>query len=78
MTVNAILVLSALGMETALRIKAGLPGATIYGFEGRVEGADVSFSNFGETIRERYQSGHDDHRTLCRRHHYPLTGLGSW
>lgn len=54
---TVILVLSALGMETALRIKAGLPGAAIYGFEGRVEGADVSFSNFGETIRERYQSG---------------------
>ncbi|ATU90521.1 precorrin-3B C(17)-methyltransferase [Phyllobacterium zundukense] len=54
---TALLVLSALGMETALRIKATLTDATIYGLEGRVEGADVSFSNFGETIRQHYQGG---------------------
>ncbi len=53
----AILVLSALGMETASRIKAGMPGVTIYGLEGRVTGADVSYANFGETIRERYLTG---------------------
>ena len=53
-----ILVLSALGMETALRIKADLPGATIHGLEGRVVGADVPFANFGETIRQHYQTGH--------------------
>ncbi|CAN7276962.1 precorrin-3B C(17)-methyltransferase [Phyllobacterium sp. LjRoot231] len=53
-----ILVLSALGMETALRIKADLPDATIHGLETRVEGADVNFNNFGETIRQHYQSGH--------------------
>jgi cobalt-precorrin 5A hydrolase/precorrin-3B C17-methyltransferase len=58
----AILVLSALGMETALRIKTSLPNATIYGLESRVEGADASFSNFGETIRQHYQ---DDHAIIA-------------
>ncbi len=59
-----ILVLSALGMETALRIKADLPGASIHGLEGRVIGADVPFSNFGETIRQHYLTGHPI-ITLC-------------
>jgi cobalt-precorrin 5A hydrolase / cobalt-factor III methyltransferase / precorrin-3B C17-methyltransferase len=54
---TAILVLSALGIKTAQRIKASLPDATIFGLNGRVEGADVGFSNFGQTIRERYQGG---------------------
>jgi cobalt-precorrin 5A hydrolase / precorrin-3B C17-methyltransferase len=54
----AILVLSALGMETALRIKASMPEVTIYGLEARVEGADVSYTNFGKTIRQCYQDGH--------------------
>jgi len=53
----AIVVLSALGMETALRIKASMPGVTIYGLESRVESADISYANFGETIRECYRSG---------------------
>ena len=54
----AILVLSALGMETALRIKASMPGVTIYGLEARVEGADISYTNFGETVRQLYENGH--------------------
>lgn len=53
-----IVVLSALGMETALRIRADLPGATIHGLAGRVDGADNTFDNFGETIRRQYQAGH--------------------
>ncbi|MBZ9603780.1 precorrin-3B C(17)-methyltransferase [Phyllobacterium chamaecytisi] len=54
----AILVLSALGMKTALRIKASMPEVTIYGLEARVEGADFSYTNFGETVRQLYQNGH--------------------
>ncbi|MBZ9656454.1 precorrin-3B C(17)-methyltransferase [Phyllobacterium lublinensis] len=53
-----IFVLSALGIETALRIKDGMPDVTIHGLEGRVVGADVPFGNFGETIRQQYQAGH--------------------
>ncbi|MGH7002548.1 MAG: precorrin-3B C(17)-methyltransferase, partial [Alphaproteobacteria bacterium] len=53
-----ILVLSALGGETARRIKAGLPQATIHGLSSRVEAVDAPFDNFGETIRRHYRDGH--------------------
>ena len=53
-----ILVLSALGLQTARRIKTGIDKAVIHGLATRVEGADASFDNFGETIRRHYQSGH--------------------
>lgn len=53
-----ILVLSALGLETARRIKTGMNEAVIHGLSTRVEGADASFDNFGETIRRHYQNGH--------------------
>ncbi|MGN8023033.1 precorrin-3B C(17)-methyltransferase [Phyllobacterium sp. 22229] len=52
-----LMVLSAQGMETALRIKAGHPDAVIHGLEGRVQGADQTYSNFGETLRAHYRSG---------------------
>ncbi|MBA8900217.1 precorrin-3B C(17)-methyltransferase [Phyllobacterium sp. P30BS-XVII] len=58
MTQLVLMVLSAQGMETALRIKAAYPGAAIYGLEGRVNGADQIYSNFGETLREHYRNGH--------------------
>lgn len=53
-----ILVLSALGLQTALQIKSALDGSTIYGLDTRVEGADESFENFGDTVRQLYQTGH--------------------
>ncbi|MBA8881509.1 precorrin-3B C(17)-methyltransferase [Phyllobacterium myrsinacearum] len=59
-----LMVLSAQGMETALRIKAGYPGATIHGLAGRVQGADQTYTNFGEALRERYRSG-DTIAALC-------------
>ena len=52
-----LMVLSAQGMETALRIKADYPEAVIHGLEGRVQGADHSYSNFGETLRAHYRGG---------------------
>ncbi|UGX86185.1 precorrin-3B C(17)-methyltransferase [Phyllobacterium meliloti] len=58
MTQLVLMVLSAQGMETALRIKAAYPGVAIYGLEGRVNGADQIYSNFGETLREHYRNGH--------------------
>nr|WP_244642533.1 precorrin-3B C(17)-methyltransferase [Phyllobacterium sp. 628] len=51
------MVLSAQGMETALRIRSGYPDAVIHGLEGRVQGADQMFSNFGETLRQQYGNG---------------------
>ncbi|MEK1889470.1 MAG: precorrin-3B C(17)-methyltransferase, partial [Phyllobacterium sp.] len=53
----SIFVLSVRGFETARRIKAGIEDATIFGLEGRVDGADEGFANFGETIRDHYQRG---------------------
>ncbi len=58
MTQLVLMVLSAQGMETALRIKAAYPGVAIYGLEGRVNGADQIYSNFGETLREHYRNDH--------------------
>lgn len=52
-----LMVLSAQGMETALRIKADYPEAIIHGLEGRVQGADQTYTNFGETLRAHYRSG---------------------
>ncbi|MHC1547754.1 precorrin-3B C(17)-methyltransferase [Phyllobacterium sp. K27] len=54
----AILVLSALGLQTALQIKSGLDGSIIHGLTTRVEGPDESFDNYGDTVRRLYQSGH--------------------
>ncbi|MEP7452197.1 precorrin-3B C(17)-methyltransferase [Phyllobacterium sp. SB3] len=54
----AILALSALGLQTALQIKSGMPNVIIYGLNTRVEGADETFENFGETVRQLYQTGH--------------------
>lgn len=51
-----LLVLSALGLQTARRIKASIPEATIYGLKSRIDDADIGFDNFGETIREHYRS----------------------
>ncbi|WP_027231288.1 precorrin-3B C(17)-methyltransferase [Phyllobacterium sp. UNC302MFCol5.2] len=53
----SIFVLSVRGIETARRIKAGIEGATVLGLEGRVEGADETFANFGDTIREHHSRG---------------------
>ena len=53
----SIFVLSMRGIETARRIKAGIGDAIILGLEGRVEGADQSFANFGDTLREHYGRG---------------------
>jgi cobalt-precorrin 5A hydrolase/precorrin-3B C17-methyltransferase len=54
-TAPAILILGAASLATAQRIKAALPGATIYGLQGRVSGADVAYENFGGTLRELYE-----------------------
>ena len=53
----SIFVLSMRGIETARRIKSGIGDAMILGLDGRVEGADQSFVNFGDTLRQHYSSG---------------------
>lgn len=52
----AIVILGAASLATARRIQSLYPQAPIYGLQGRVE-ADRSYSDFGATLRELYQSG---------------------
>ena len=51
----AVVILGQGSLETARRIKAGYPGALIYGLSGRVEGADIDYAQFGPALRDLYQ-----------------------
>ncbi|MBN3896746.1 MAG: precorrin-3B C(17)-methyltransferase [Nostoc sp. NOS(2021)] len=53
----AIIVLGQNSVTVARKIISVLPGATLYGLEGRTSGVDVSFTNFGETLRELFVQG---------------------
>ncbi|MEH2251954.1 MAG: precorrin-3B C(17)-methyltransferase [Nostoc sp.] len=53
----AIVVLSQNSVTVARKIITVLPGATLYGLAGRTSGVDVSFTNFGETLRELFAQG---------------------
>lgn len=53
----AILILNAASMKTAREIKSILPDASILGLDRRVDGADETFGDFGETIRALYSGG---------------------
>ncbi|MDZ8031249.1 precorrin-3B C(17)-methyltransferase [Nostoc sp. DedSLP04] len=53
----AIVVLGQNSVTVARKIISVLPGATLYGLEGRTSGVDVSFTNFGETLRELFVQG---------------------
>jgi cobalt-precorrin 5A hydrolase/precorrin-3B C17-methyltransferase len=51
----AIVILGKGALATAQRIQQLYPQALIYGLAERVEGADRSYSAFGETLRQLYQ-----------------------
>jgi len=53
----AIIVLGQNSVAVARKIISVLPGSTLYGLEGRTSGVDVSFTNFGETLRELFTQG---------------------
>ncbi|MDZ8108745.1 MAG: precorrin-3B C(17)-methyltransferase [Nostoc sp. DedQUE12a] len=53
----AIIVLGQNSVAVARKIISVLPGSTLYGLEGRTSGVDVSFRNFGETLRELFAQG---------------------
>ena len=53
----AIVVLGQNSVTVARKIISVLPGATLYGLAGRTSGVDVSFTNFGETLRELFAQG---------------------
>ncbi|MFC5697683.1 precorrin-3B C(17)-methyltransferase [Pseudomonas sp. GCM10022186] len=52
----AIVLLGNTGLPVARRVQALYPQARILGLEQRVEGADQSYAEFGETLRELYRS----------------------
>ncbi|MFK8331156.1 precorrin-3B C(17)-methyltransferase [Pseudomonas sp. BJa5] len=51
----AIVVLGTGSLATARKIQQRYPGAQIHGLEGRVEGVDCSYQEFGATLRQLYQ-----------------------
>lgn len=51
----AIVILGQASLATARRIQQVYPAAQIHGLAGRVEGADLMYQAFGETLRELYQ-----------------------
>ncbi|WP_420961969.1 precorrin-3B C(17)-methyltransferase [Brucella sp. IR073] len=53
----AILVLGENSLETAHHIRVALGDGDIYGLKPRVKKADISFADFGATLRELYEAG---------------------
>ncbi|WP_416212025.1 precorrin-3B C(17)-methyltransferase [Nostoc sp. ChiVER01] len=53
----AIVILGQNSVTVARKIITVLPGATLYGLADRTSGVDVSFTNFGETLRELFAQG---------------------
>ena len=54
---TAIVVLGQQSVALAHRIKTVLPDAIVYGLVDRTTGVEVSYSNFGETLRELFAQG---------------------
>ncbi|SDJ86992.1 precorrin-6Y C5,15-methyltransferase (decarboxylating) /precorrin-3 methyltransferase [Pseudomonas delhiensis] len=53
----AIVILGASALATARRVQALYPRARIHGLQGRVEGADEPYQDFGDTLRALYRAG---------------------
>ncbi len=53
----AIIALNQISVPTARRLMAALPGAQLYGLAGRTEDVDLSFDNFGDTVRQLFSQG---------------------
>jgi cobalt-precorrin 5A hydrolase / precorrin-3B C17-methyltransferase len=52
-----VIVLNQISVPTARQLMADLPGSQLYGLASRTTGVDVSFTNFGDTIRQLYREG---------------------
>ncbi|MGL5060171.1 MAG: precorrin-3B C(17)-methyltransferase [Microcoleus sp.] len=50
----AIIILGQNSLPIARKISAIFPGSQIYGSSDRTSGADINFTNFGETLRELF------------------------
>lgn len=53
----AIVILGEASVAVAQQIQSVLPGAKLYGLVGRTQTVEVSYDNFGETVRELYTAG---------------------
>ncbi|WBG63914.1 precorrin-3B C(17)-methyltransferase [Pseudomonas citronellolis] len=52
----AIVILGASALATARRVQALYPQARIHGLQGRVDGAEESYQDFGDTLRALYRN----------------------
>ncbi|WP_016952307.1 precorrin-3B C(17)-methyltransferase [Anabaena sp. PCC 7108] len=53
----AVIILSQNSVAVGRQITSILPGAKLYGLANRTSDVDVSFTNFGETLRELFSTG---------------------
>lgn len=53
----AIIVLNQISIPTARQLMTALPGAQLYGLSGRTADVDISFDNFGDTVRRLFSEG---------------------
>jgi cobalt-precorrin 5A hydrolase / precorrin-3B C17-methyltransferase len=51
------IVINQLSVPTARRLITAIPGSKLYGLAGRTTDVDVSFTNFGDTVRQLYREG---------------------
>jgi cobalt-precorrin 5A hydrolase / precorrin-3B C17-methyltransferase len=52
-----IVVLNQVSVATARQLRTAIPASKIYGLAGRTTDIDVSFINFGDTVRQLYTQG---------------------
>ncbi|MCG5060548.1 MAG: precorrin-3B C(17)-methyltransferase [Limnoraphis sp. WC205] len=53
----AIIILGEASISVARQIQMAIPEAVIYGLEKRTHSADITYTKFGETVRELFQTG---------------------
>jgi len=53
----AILILGETSIPVARQVQMSLPEAVVYGLINRTHSADFTYTNFGETVREFFQTG---------------------
>ena len=56
-SIPTIVVLNQISVPTARQLMTALPGSQLYGLAGRTTDVDVSFANFGDTVRQLYSDG---------------------
>jgi cobalt-precorrin 5A hydrolase / precorrin-3B C17-methyltransferase len=52
-----VVVLNQISVPTARQLMTMLPGSQLYGLTGRTTDVDVSFTDFGDTVRQLYRQG---------------------